>query len=186
MTPPPDDIHADIRARLRGLQVDPPAPADFQARLHQRLVAAGPPEAPGLWRRLVDGGSTKRLVPAFGLVAATVLVTLWMTRSVVPVAPSGVEVPVSKVAVVHVDLKAAVAVESADIQITLPPGLAFWSDGEELAERSFTWSQPLAAGSNEIPIAVRGKEPGLYRLTVSAHIGGQDVQHDVLLEVIEG
>ena len=80
----------------------------------------------------------------------------------------------------------ASAVESAHIRISLPEGLYFWADGQELPQRSFEWSQPLHAGDNDIPIAVRGQTPGRYRLTVSTRIGEQRIDEDVVLEVVEG
>ena len=94
--------------------------------------------------------------------------------------------PATKVAVVRVNLTAEVAVESAHIRISLPEGLYFWADGQELPQRSFEWSQPLHAGDNDIPIAVRGQTPGRYRLTVSTRIGEQRIDEDVVLEVVEG
>jgi hypothetical protein len=77
-------------------------------------------------------------------------------------------------------------VESAHIHISLPEGLFFWADGEELPQRTLEWSQPLRAGDNDIPIAVRGQKPGRYRLTVSTRIGEQRIDDEILLEVVEG
>jgi hypothetical protein len=94
--------------------------------------------------------------------------------------------PATKVAVVHVNLSAEVPVESALIRVSVPDGLVFWAEGEELPQRSFEWTQPLRAGDNEIPVAVRGLRPGKYRMTVSAYIGSERVEDEVLLEVVSG
>jgi hypothetical protein len=77
-------------------------------------------------------------------------------------------------------------VESARIRVSLPQGLVFWSDGKALPQPALEWTQPLAAGDNDIPIAVRGERPGRYRMTVSALVGGERVEHEVLLEVTAG
>ena len=95
-------------------------------------------------------------------------------------------VPATKVAMVRLDLSVDVAIASADIRVTLPDGLVFWSRGEALADRSFEWSQPLAAGRNEIPIAVRGQHPGRYHVTVTARVGDDWISHDVPLDVVDG
>ena len=87
---------------------------------------------------------------------------------------------------VRINLSAEVAVESAHIQVNLPEGLVFWAGGQELPQRSFEWTQPLRAGDNDIPIAVRGTRPGRYRMTLSARIGSQRVEDEVVLEVIDG
>jgi hypothetical protein len=98
----------------------------------------------------------------------------------------GTVLPVSKVAVIKLDFTVDVGVEQADFQVSLPEGLAFYADGEELPLRSFEWTQPLNAGSNVIPIAVRGLKPGRYLLTAMARAHGQTIEHDVVLEVTEG
>jgi hypothetical protein len=85
-----------------------------------------------------------------------------------------------------VNLSAEVEVADAHIRVELPEGLAFWSDGEALNQRHFEWTQPLRAGDNEIPIAVRGLKPGRYRMTVSALIGSERVEDEVLLQVVDG
>jgi hypothetical protein len=95
-------------------------------------------------------------------------------------------VPASKVAVIKLDFTADVAVEQADFQVSLPEGLSFWADGEDLPLRSFGWTQPLTEGSNVIPIAVRGHKPGRYLVTAQARAGGQTIEHDVVLEVTDG
>jgi hypothetical protein len=201
------DLEADdreLRERLRALR-EAPAEEEFSARLHQRLVAAGPPEpAPG-WER-VRAWCTQRapvLWPAVGVVAGVVtFLVLNATRAPVPggapvetavperavatLEAPGTQVPVSKVAVIKLDFTADVAVEQADFQVSLPEGLSFWADGEELPLRSFSWSQPLNAGSNVIPVAVRGRKPGRYLVTALARTGDQRMEHDVVLEVTDG
>ena len=180
----------DLRDRLRNLKVD--APDDgFSASLHRRLVAAGSPGTPGIWRRLWPSlkAEPRVLWPAFGVAAGlAVFLVLGQLHDASRAHVGGVaaRLPATKVAVVRVNLTAEVAVESAHIRISLPDGLYFWADGQELPQRSFEWSQPLHAGDNDIPIAVRGQRPGRYRLTVSTRIGEQHIDEDVVLEVVEG
>jgi hypothetical protein len=181
----------DLRDRLRDLKVD--APDDgFSAALHRRLVGVGSPDVPGIWRRLWPSlkAEPRVLWPAFGLAAGVaVFLVLGQVRDLSHSHGSGTvvaQLPATKVAVVRVNLSAEVAVESAHIRISLPDGLYFWADGHELAQRSFEWSQPLHAGDNDIPIAVRGEKLGRYRLTVSTRIGEQHIDEDVVLEVVEG
>jgi hypothetical protein len=103
-----------------------------------------------------------------------------------PLAAPGSIVPASKVAVIKLDFTADVAVAEADFQVSLPEGLTFFADGEDLPLRSFAWTQPLTAGSNVIPIAVRGHKPGRYLVTALARAGNQTLEHDVVLEVTDG
>src|SRR2546423_14631441 len=65
----------DLRDRLHDLKVD--APDDgFSASLHRRLVAAGSPEVPGIWRRLWPSlkAEPRVLWPAFGVAAGLAVV----------------------------------------------------------------------------------------------------------------
>ena len=94
--------------------------------------------------------------------------------------------PSTKVAVIRLNLTADVAVASAELRVHLPDGLVFWSDGEALAQRAFAWTQSLAEGSNEIPIAVRGSRPGHYRVRVSARVGDEWFEDEIALEVDDG
>jgi len=192
----PDEARGEeIRQRLRDLRVDPPDEG-FEASLHRRLVEAGSPAAPGPWARLwMRGGGRRRWAwPAAGLAAgAAAFLVLGVLRG--PSAPvpertgalgAVTTVPSTRIALVHVNLSADVAVASAEIRISLPEGLVFWADGAALAERSFEWQQPLAAGSNEIPIAVRGERPGRYLVRVTTRIGDTVLEHEVPLEVTAG
>jgi hypothetical protein len=189
----------ELRQRLAALREDPPE-LGFQASLHRRLVEAGPPEPASGWDRVRSflRRGAPVLWPAVGAaagVAAFIVmsavqqplvpppVTAEVTR---PLAVPGTVVPASKVAVIKLDFTADVAVEQADFQVSLPDGLAFWADGEDLPLRSFGWTQPLSEGSNVIPIAVRGLKPGRYLVTAQARAGGQTIEHDVVLEVTDG
>ncbi len=199
MTEPEEMEERALRERLGALREEP-AELGFQASLHRRLVAAGPPEpAPG-WDR-VRWFFRRRaawLWPVMGAVAGVVAFLL-MSAVMQPPGPApmtagasrpletpGTQVPVSKVAVIKLDFTADVAVEEADFQVSLPEGLSFWADGEELELRSFRWTQALKAGSNVIPIAVRGQKPGRYLVTAHARTGEQRIEHEVVLEVTEG
>ncbi len=180
------DTHARSDGdRLRGLRVDPPDDG-FQASLHRRLVAAGPPEPPGLWWRLREALAGRRLLwPAAGAAAFAAFLAL-AVRPAFLSPPPDARVPSTRVAMVRINLSADVAVASADIRVSLPPGLVFWADGHALPERFFAWSQPLQAGGNDIPVAVRGERPGRYRMIVVARIGAAELEHEVTLEVVDG
>lgn len=198
-----DERTPDARAlleRLRQLRAEPPAGEDaFRAALHRRLVAAGPPPARGgLGAWLRRAGPV--LWPVSGVaagVAAFLVMGALQGPPPVPAAPDavavraapvlpGTQVPVSKVAVIKLGFTTDVSVEDAAFQVSLPEGLVFYADGEELPLRSFEWRQTLQAGSNVIPVAVRGSRPGRYLVTASARAGDQRIEHEVVLEVTEG
>ncbi|MBZ4373627.1 hypothetical protein [Corallococcus sp. AS-1-6] len=199
MSEPEDREDRALRERLAALRDDAPGP-DFQALLHRRLVEAGPPtpasgwdavrafwrrRAPVLWPAVgVAMGVATFLV--LGAVRGTPGVPGTAAAGMAALERPGTQVPVSKVAVIKLDFTADVAVEQADFQVSLPEGLSFWADGEELPLRSYQWTQPLSAGSNVIPIAVRGQRPGRYLVTALARAGDQRIEHDVVLEVTGG
>ncbi|QSQ23298.1 hypothetical protein JY651_50905 [Pyxidicoccus parkwayensis] len=198
MSEPEDTEDRALRERLGALRDDSPSPG-FQSALHRRLVEAGPPApAPGWdWVRWQFRHRAPIVWPSVGVAAgvAAFLVLGAMTKPPAPPtvaeAPQpltvpGTQVPVSKVAVIKLNFTADVAVAQADFQVSLPEGLSFWADGEELPLRSFQWTQALSAGSNVIPIAVRGQRPGRYLVTAEARAGGQRIEHDVVLEVTDG
>lgn len=215
MTSPVEPRDQEVAARLRRLRVDPPDDG-FMAALHRRVAEAPPPPPPSLLARLVDAwrASPRLSIPAAAGLAAAAALAVFMLRAPVagpaasdplaaasaqaarpaPAAPGEgdaaarpvVSVPATQVALVRLDLSVTVAVASADVRITLPDGLVFWSRGQALPDRTFQWSQALAAGRNEIPIAVRGQNPGLYHLTVTARVDGEWISHDVPLQVTEG
>jgi hypothetical protein len=184
----------ELRERLRQLRVDPQDDG-FGESLRRRLVEAGPPPAPGFWQGFLAGGLRVRWAGPLAGAMAGAAIALALTllhggpgrRTPLRAATAEIaEVPASKVAVVRLELTADVAVANADLRVTLPDGLVFWSDGEALAARSFEWKQPLAQGRNEFPIAVRGKRPGVYRLRLTAQVGHTSVEHDVTLSVVDG
>ncbi len=189
MSHPADSQDRELRQRLSALRTELPE-GDFQASLRRRLLAAGPPPAPSAWARLAEALRLRRLAwPALAAVAGAAAVLLVSAPSVrLPAAPAafGTALPSTQVAVVRLNLSADGPVDAARIKISLPPGLSFWADGQALAVRQFEWSQPLDAGDNEIPIAVRGQQPGRYRIGVDAQVGGQRIQDEVLIEVTGG
>lgn len=193
MTRPGEDEEEALRHRLRQLRVAPPD-GGFGAALHRRLAAAPPPEPPGLWSRLREGGvpGPRLAWPAAGLAAGVAaFLALGLLREPrrserQPAELAATELPATRVAVIRLNLTAEVAVESAAIQVRLPDGLVFWSQGRSLPERIFEWSQPLAMGSNEIPIAVRGARPGRYLVTVRTRVGDQQIDEEISLEVVDG
>lgn len=176
---------------LRALRVDPP-PGAFEAGLRRRLVAAGRPASPGALRRAAAWFTARpRLAwPAAGLAAGcAAFLALAVVRGPAPgrlVADVSTVVPSSKVAIIRLDLTAEVAVARAEVEVRLPEGLVFWSEGSALAQRSFQWTQALSAGRNEIPIPVRGERPGRYKVWVRARIGDERVEHEIPLEVVRG
>ncbi len=189
-----EDGTSDLRERLRVLRVDHPD-LGFEASLHRRLVGAGPPAPSAAWQRwlgvLQHSRGSRLLWPALGVAMGLVVLLaagLFRADHRTPSPPYLVatEVPSTKVAMIRFNLTADVAVESARIRVSLPQGLVFWSDGRVLPQPALEWTQPLAAGDNDIPIAVRGERPGRYRMTVSALVGGERVEHEVLLEVTAG
>jgi len=189
MNPPNDSQDEALRRRLAALRADLPE-GDFRLALHRRLVEAGPPARPTGWARLRASLSERRVVwPAMGVAAG--VVAFLVLAPLAPLVGRGeprlsAVMASTQVAVVRLNLSADVAVDAARIRVTLPPGLAFWSDGQALAQRDFEWTQPLAPGDNEIPIAVRGQRPGRYRIAIDAQVGGQHVGDVVIIEVRGG
>ncbi|MBK9518498.1 MAG: hypothetical protein IPO09_14335 [Anaeromyxobacter sp.] len=203
--PPDDDFGAALHRRLA--EAPPPVPPSPWARLVDAWRAAprlSLPASAGLaaaaalavfaWRGPAPAPATPGGRSAL---AGPVQVAPAGSGAAAPTAqgerdPEGSEVrqvvtvPATQVALVRLDLTVSVAVASADVRVTLPDGLVFWSRGQALPDRSFAWSQSLAAGRNEIPIAVRGQRSGRYHLTVTARVGGEWIAHDVPLEVTEG
>jgi hypothetical protein len=194
MKQPVDRAEHEVREQLRELRVDLPDDG-FELSLHRRLVEAGPPApVPGL-RRLFPAAHLRRWIwPLAGALAgAVVFLALTVLQpggsrsgGLHAATASVAVVPESKVAVVRLELTADVAVADADLRISLPEGLVFWSEGAALADRSFEWRQPLSRGKNEFPIAVRGQHPGVYRVRLTAQVGESSVQHDVTLAVVDG
>lgn len=166
-----------------------PLPQGFALALHQKLVAAGPPQ-----RSLLDRvRAAIALQPvtwaacAAGLAAVlSVGGTLALTHRAQP-GPSMMaatyKVPESKVALVKIDFVADKTIDDVAFEITLPDGLRFVSGGEQMAERTFRFQGKLNRGDNSIPIAVKGPRAGRY--TVIAHAIGPelDVTQQVVLEV---
>ena len=185
---PTEQTESNLREQLRGLRIDPPVEG-FETALHRRLVEVGPPDVLSFWHRPLAHffGNWRLLWPAAGAAVglAVVLAMAVVTRTST-VSIAGIAVPSTKVAIVRVNLNVDVAVANADIKVQLPEGLVFWSDGQPLAQREFEWKQPLAVGDNYIPIAVRGERPGKYKMIMSAHMGEEQVNHEVVLEVIGG
>jgi hypothetical protein len=182
----------DVRDALRALRVDPPD-RGFQTALRRKLLAAGAPVPVTPWRRLLGALARPAVLwPVAGAVAGLLVLALGATflRAGAPreqaVAASVTVLPATKVAVVRLNLTADVAVDGARIRVSLPPELSFWVDGRELPQRTFEWTQALGAGDNEIPIAVRGQRPGRYRIAVSARIGDDRVEDEIVLEVTSG
>ena len=93
------------------------------------------------------------------------------------------DVPSSKVAVIKLNFTAEVAVEDVTFEVTLPEGLAFWSRGQSLPDRTFRWPGRLGAGDNLVPIAVRSGRPGRYHVRAKVLAAGETLEHEVILQV---
>jgi hypothetical protein len=202
--PDPDDL----LTRLRALRVDPPA-SGFDARLHLRLAQAGSPPLPGLRHRVGGWLQGRRgwLWPISGVAAGAATFAIFAWTQAGPLAtlpgrgdppaaiargdvPPTFVVPPARVAVIKLAFSADVDVEDVTFEVTLPEGLAFWSRGQALAERSFRWPGRLSAGENLFPVAVRGERPGRYRVKARAELppgggntAGAVVEHEIWLEV---
>ena len=197
------DSGSDLRSRLRGLAVDAPD-GDFRAALHRRLAAEPVPAAMRWSDRARTWLRNRRawLWPLGGVAAGVASFVLLTVVRGVPIGsptgdavnplsqelPSGevlpsFRVPSSKVAVVKLAFAAEVAVEDVTFEVTLPEGLAFWSQGKQLDERTFRWPGRLEAGENLIPIAVRTNCPGRYPVVATVEVGGHVLEHRVVLDV---
>jgi putative zinc finger protein len=164
-----------------------PLPEGFGLALHQALVAAGPPRRS--WLDTVRAAIVARpmtFAASAAALAALVAVggTLAWTHRAAPSAAVAVHrVPESKVALVKIDFVAEKDIDDVAFEITLPDGLRFVSGGEQLAERTFRFQGRLAAGSNPIPIAVKGPRAGRYKVIAHAIGPSLDITHEVVLEV---
>ena len=187
------DCGAELAALERNFELcqragTEPLPEGFALSLRQALVAAGPPTPTLLdrWRQKVAArplGFALAVAVMTALVATGTTLTFTRQRAIAPLVTASYRVPTSKVALVKVDFVAAQPIEDVAFEITLPDGLRFVSGGELLAERSFRFVGKLAAGSNPIPIAVKGPRAGRYKLIAHAIGSELDVTQEVLLEV---
>jgi hypothetical protein len=201
----PSNEHSALRKALRGLASDVPDHG-FRAALHRRLAAEPAPAAMGFADRALAWLRDRRawVWPMGGLATGTavyVLLVLVHGNPVAAVSPpiaqtapgpvlvtSGpvlpsFRVPSSKVAVIKLAFAAEVAVEDVTFEVRLPEGLAFWSGGKRLDERTFRWPGRLDAGENLIPIAVRGDRPGRYPVVATVEVGDRVLEHRVVLDV---
>jgi anti-sigma factor RsiW len=179
---------AELEATLSVLQRagNEPLPDGFALALHRALVAAGAPRPTLLDRvRLAIARHPVTWFACAASVAALIAVggTVAVVHHGVTPAQASYRVPASKTALVKIDFVADRAIDGVAFEITLPDGLRFVSGGTQLAERSFRFQGKLNAGSNPIPVAVKGPRAGRY--TVIAHAVGAelDVTQQVVLEV---
>jgi hypothetical protein len=177
-----------------------PLPEGFSLSLHQALVAAGPPEVrffdrvrAAIAMRPVTFAASAAALAAIIATAGTIFATGLATGALVhrthaptaaaPEPVAAYKVPGSKLALVKIDFVAEKAIDDVAFEITLPDGLRFVSGGQELAERTFRFQGKLDAGSNPIPIAVRGPHAGRYKVIAHAIGSSLDVTQEVVLEV---
>jgi anti-sigma factor RsiW len=168
-----------------------PLPEGFSLSLHQALVAAGAPQRSWLdavraaiaLRPVTFAASAAALAAMIATVGTIFVAGALVHRTHAPPATASYQVPASKVALVKIDFVAAQAIDDVSFEITLPDGLRFVGGGVEMAERTFRFQGKLAAGSNPIPIAVKGPKKGLYKVIAHAIAASLDVTHEVVLEV---
>lgn len=180
-------------------------PPGFGAALHRRL-AGTPPPVPSwsarLWgwaeRMHVDSGLRLSFVGVAVLALLAVPVAMRGRghggggQPVASVAARGGEqevaaafrVPQQRVAVVRFDFVAAVEIADVEFEVTLPSELHFIDGSEPVPQKRLVWRGSLSSGSNPVPLAISGSQPGRYRVTAHARGDGVDVQHDILLEVV--
>ena len=163
-----------------------PLPEGFALSLHRALVAAGPPRRS--WLDAVRAAIALR--PVTFAASAAALAAMLATGGTMAIlhraqAPSvaSYKVPESKVALVKIDFVADRTIEDVAFEITLPDGLRFVGGGSELAERTFRFQGRLEAGSNPIPVAVKGPRAGRYKVIAHAIGPALDVTQEVVLEV---
>jgi len=161
-------------------------PDGFAAELHARLASAGPPPASLLdrLRRMLAMRPLFAMTAAMAVAAGIAVgITMRVSRHAPVVATDTHRVPQSKIALVKVDFVADAPVDDVAFEVLLPDGLRFYSRGQALPEHSFQWRGKLAAGSNPIPIAVKGERPGTYHVIAHATGPDLDVMQDVVIEV---
>jgi hypothetical protein len=169
-----------------------PLPEGFSLSLHQALVAAGPPRRSWLDAvrvaialRPVTFAASAAALAAMIATGGTIFVTGALLHRAHAPAPAvaSYKVPASKVALVKIDFVAEKAIDDVAFEITLPDGLRFVGGGTELAERTFRFQGKLVAGSNPIPVAVKGPRQGRYKVIAHAIGPALDVTQEVVLEV---
>jgi hypothetical protein len=167
-----------------------PLPEGFALELHKKLVEAGPPPV-GLVEKIRRAIAARPLATMLSTAAAAAGLAVLITRALPqpgapkpPAAAVAARVPSSKIALVKIDFVAEKDADDVQFEIMLPDGLRFFSRGQELAERTFRWKGKLTAGSNPMPIAVKGPKPGRYRVIAHAVGDGVEVTHEVILEVV--
>ncbi|HEY2747344.1 MAG TPA: zf-HC2 domain-containing protein [Polyangia bacterium] len=172
-----------------------PLPDGFTRSLHEALVAAGPPEVrffdrvrAAIAMRPMSFAASAAALAAILATGGTMLATGALghpapATAVPATTAAAYKVPASKLALVKIDFVAEKAIDDVAFEITLPDGLRFVSGGQELAERTFRFQGKLNAGSNPIPIAVRGPRAGRYKLIAHAIGNALDVTQEVVLEV---
>jgi hypothetical protein len=165
----------------------PPLPPGFTRDLALRIAASGPP-ARSLTDRL-RGLLARRpfvtLATAACGGAALALVVAQAGARLHAATPAAISyaMPSNQIALVRVEFIADAPIDQVDFEVLLPDGLHFFAQGEEVAERAFQWQGSLRAGSNIIPVAVRGARPGRYHLIAHAVAKDLDVLHRVEIEV---
>lgn len=123
--------------------------------------------------------------PAGVELAAPETATEEMPTPPVVTPPVVATVPAEMVAVVRFEFRSEVEVQDVTFNVSLPDGLHFYSEGELLEERAFEWVAELEEGETQIPVAVRGAEPGRYRVTATALVDGEEIINEVILHVEE-
>lgn len=185
---------------VRSLGQQLSVPSDFQAQLHERLLLEPPPKI-SLVTRLawmleplgLDSG--RRLWACAAVGAVLVLLSVGtrlhfqkpQTTVFVPEEhlAASFRIPTQRIVVVQLDFVADALVEDVEFQVSLPRELEFVDGGQPVRDKQIFWRGSLSAGSNPIPVAVRGLQPGRFRLQALARGKQVTVTHEVLLEVVK-
>ena len=191
--PPDDGFAAQLHLRLAatGLPAEPGVRARFAAWASARpwLVGGLSGALAGVAAFALASALTPRTTSS-APIARALPTSSQVASAAVACAPTGVEtsaevfvVPAGKVALVQLHFAVDRDIEQAEFSVLLPAGLAFFSAGETVPERSFQWSAPLARGDNRVPLALIGSQPGRHRFAATATIDGEVVVHEIVLDV---
>lgn len=164
-----------VRGSLTAL---PPValPVGFEATLATRLERVAATRRVRATRRSFVSPVIVRGAWAAVAVAVVAFAGLWLLR---PASPS-VDVIVTELVSVEVEVLAARALASVQVTIALPDGLEVASDDERLvALRTLAWSTDLAPGANRFGLVVRAASAGDHQLRVALASGADHATMDL-------
>jgi len=151
-------------------------PAGFEATLSTRLERVAATRRVKATRRSFASPLVVRSAWAAVAVAVVAFAGLWLLR---PASPS-VDVMVTELVSVEVEVQAARALAGVQVTIALPAGLEVASDDERLvALRTLAWSTDLAPGANRFELVVRAASAGDHQLRVALASGADHATMDL-------